>query len=50
MAEYVAKAAILDEEQMQRALRRIAHEIIEHNGGPASLIIVGIQRRMAKRY
>ena len=45
MAEYVAKAAILDKEQMQRALRRIAHEIIEHNGGSESLIIVGIQRR-----
>ena len=45
MAEYVAKAAILDKEQMQRALRRIAHEIIEHNGGPDQLVIVGIQRR-----
>jgi len=45
VAEYVAKAAILDKEQMQRALRRIAHEIIEHNGGSDRLVIVGIQRR-----
>jgi pyrimidine operon attenuation protein/uracil phosphoribosyltransferase len=43
--EYKAKAAIMDGEQMKRALRRIAHEIIEHNGGPDSVIIVGIQRR-----
>ena len=45
MSEYVAKAAIMDAEQMQRALQRIAHEIVEHNGGSDSLIIVGIQRR-----
>lgn len=45
MSEYVAKAAIMDDEQMQRALRRIAHEIIERNGGSNSLVIVGIQRR-----
>jgi pyrimidine operon attenuation protein/uracil phosphoribosyltransferase len=45
LSEYVAKAAIMDAEQMQRALQRIAHEIVEHNGGSDSLIIVGIQRR-----
>ena len=45
MGEYVAKAAIMDAEQMQRALQRIAHEIVEHNGGSNSLVIVGIQRR-----
>ncbi|MFQ5599473.1 MAG: bifunctional pyr operon transcriptional regulator/uracil phosphoribosyltransferase PyrR [Candidatus Krumholzibacteriia bacterium] len=45
MAEYVAKAAIMDADQMRRALRRIAHEIIEHNAGSNSLVIVGIQRR-----
>ena len=45
MPEYKSKAAIMDGEQMTRALRRIAHEIIEHNGGPDSVVIVGIQRR-----
>jgi pyrimidine operon attenuation protein/uracil phosphoribosyltransferase len=45
VAEYVAKAAIMDAEQMKRALVRIAHEIVERNGGPGSLVIVGIQRR-----
>lgn len=45
MAEFVAKAAIMDGDQMQRALQRIAHEIVERNGGSGSLVIVGIQRR-----
>jgi len=43
--DYISKAAIMDGEQMTRAVRRIAHEIIEHNGGPDSVVIVGIQRR-----
>ena len=45
MAEYVAKAAIMDAEQMKRALVRIAHEIVERNGGADNIVIVGIQRR-----
>ena len=45
MAEYVAKAAIMDAEQMKRALVRIAHEIVERNGGAEDVLIVGIQRR-----
>ncbi len=45
MAEYLAKAAIMDAEQMQRAVQRIAHEIVERNAGSDSLVIVGIQRR-----
>lgn len=45
MTEYVAKACIMDVEQMKRAIVRIAHEIVERNGGPDDLIIVGIQRR-----
>jgi pyrimidine operon attenuation protein/uracil phosphoribosyltransferase len=43
--EYIAKAAIMDGEQMKRAIRRISHEIIEHNGGTDSIVVVGIQRR-----
>ena len=45
MAEYLAKAAIMDAEQMKRALQRIAHEIVEHNEGSRNTVIVGIQRR-----
>lgn len=43
--EYVAKACIMDAEQMKRAMVRIAHEIVERNGGAKELVIVGIQRR-----
>ena len=39
------KAEIMDENAMKRALRRIAHEIIENNGGVQNLKLVGIQRR-----
>lgn len=39
------KADIMDERSMQRALRRIAHEIIENNRGAEGLTLVGIQRR-----
>lgn len=44
-AVFQPKAVILDAEQMQRALRRISHEIIERNGGIESIVIVGIHRR-----
>ena len=39
------KADIMDENAMKRALRRIAHEIIENNDGVENLRLVGIQRR-----
>lgn len=39
------KANIMDEQAMQRALRRVAHEIIENNRGVDGLRLVGIQRR-----
>ena len=39
------KANIMDENAMKRALRRIAHEIIEKNDGVDNLKLVGIQRR-----
>ena len=39
------KANIMDEQAMRRALRRIAHEIIENNRGAEGLTLVGIQRR-----
>ncbi len=38
---------ILDEKAVSRAIVRIAHEILEHNGGAGSLVIVGILSRGA---
>lgn len=39
------KACIMDEEAMERAIRRIAHEIVERNQGTDGLVLVGIRRR-----
>jgi len=36
---------ILDAEQMRRALKRVAHEIVERNGGTSNLALVGIHTR-----
>lgn len=44
-ATFEPKACIMDENAMKRALRRIAHEIIENNHGVSGLALVGIQRR-----
>ena len=38
-------ARILDAEQMRRALKRIAHEIVERNAGTENLALIGIQTR-----
>lgn len=46
------KAQIMDETAINRALSRIAHEIIEKNKGTSNIVLVGIQRRgvpMARR-
>ncbi len=43
---------ILDEQKISRALTRITHEILEHNSGAESLVIIGIITRgahLAKR-
>lgn len=39
------KAVIMDEQAMDRAITRIAHEIIEHNEGAEGLALVGVLRR-----
>ncbi len=39
------KAKILDKETINRALMRIAHEILEKNKGTAALCLVGIRNR-----
>jgi pyrimidine operon attenuation protein/uracil phosphoribosyltransferase len=39
------KAELMDKSAMERALRRISHEIIEKNKGVKDVKIIGIQRR-----
>ncbi len=39
------KAVIADEEEMRRAILRIAHEIVERNRGTLGVALVGIRRR-----
>lgn len=39
------KAVIMDGQQVDRALTRIAHEIVEQNMGTCDLLIIGIKRR-----
>ncbi len=41
----VNKDVILDDKKIKRALTRIAHEILEHNSGAESLVIIGIVTR-----
>lgn len=46
------KTTILDEQAMNRALTRIAHEILERNKGGENLVLVGVKTRgvpLAKR-
>ncbi len=41
------KDVILDEKKISRALTRIAHEILEHNSGAETIVIIGILTRGA---
>jgi pyrimidine operon attenuation protein/uracil phosphoribosyltransferase len=45
MKEQQKSVSLLDAEAMRRALTRIAHEILEHNGGTEGLIFVGVRTR-----
>lgn len=38
-------AELMDEAQVERALKRMAHEIIENNAGAEDIVLVGILRR-----
>ncbi len=40
-----AEKVILSEEEIRRAISRIAHEILERNSGAAELVLVGIRSR-----
>ncbi len=42
---YEEKVELMDEPAMNRAICRIAHEIVEHNQGVDDLVLVGIKRR-----
>jgi hypoxanthine-guanine phosphoribosyltransferase len=41
--ELNAKAQILDSTAIQRAVTRIAHEIIERNNGTENLVLIGLR-------
>ncbi|MDP3487847.1 MAG: bifunctional pyr operon transcriptional regulator/uracil phosphoribosyltransferase PyrR [Bacillota bacterium] len=43
--EYKEKAQVMDDKAMERAITRIAHEIIERNKGVSNLMLLGIKRR-----
>ena len=38
------KTVLLDELSVNRALKRISHEIVERNKGVADLVLIGIAR------
>ncbi len=40
---FVARATVMDAESIRRAIWRMAHEIIERNQGPDSVVLVGLQ-------
>lgn len=42
---FVEKAKVMEEEDVHRAVRRIAHEIVERNKGASELVLVGIRTR-----
>ena len=41
----MSERRVLDADDVRRALTRIAHEIVERNGGPQDLVLVGIRSR-----
>ncbi|GAF77307.1 unnamed protein product, partial [marine sediment metagenome] len=47
LMQFREKAKIMDKEAMERALMRIAHEIVEKNKGTEDLAIIGIRNRGA---
>ena len=41
----IEKTILMDESAIDRALSRIAHEILERNHGTQNIVLIGIQRR-----
>ncbi|MBX7159959.1 MAG: bifunctional pyr operon transcriptional regulator/uracil phosphoribosyltransferase PyrR [Acidimicrobiia bacterium] len=42
---FAPKARVLDEDEIRRAITRIAHEILERNKGPDGVLLVGLHTR-----
>jgi pyrimidine operon attenuation protein/uracil phosphoribosyltransferase len=40
---FVARARVMDADEVSRALKRIAHEVIERNRGLDDLVVIGLQ-------
>jgi len=40
---FVPKTQLLTAEEVERAVRRMAHEIIEHNGDLSQVVVIGLQ-------
>ena len=45
MAELKEKAQLMSTQDLNRVIRRIAHEMVEHNKGTENMVLVGIHRR-----
>ena len=45
MAELREKAKLMNAQDLNRVIRRIAHEMVEHNKGTDNMVLVGIHRR-----
>lgn len=45
MAELKEKAQLMNAQDLNRVIRRMAHEMVEHNKGTDNMILVGIHRR-----
>ena len=41
----IVKAELMTAEDMNRALKRISHQIIEHNHGAQNIVLLGVKRR-----
>lgn len=40
---FVSRALVMDSDQIKRAVKRMAHEILEYNGGLDNVVVVGLQ-------
>jgi len=40
---FVPRSEVMDADQVRRAIRRMAHEIVERNGGLDEVVIIGLQ-------
>jgi len=41
---FIARAKVMDADEVRRAVARIAHEIVEHNRGLDDVVVIGLQR------